>query len=154
MSRSEYSYDCETINLWRGAVESSIRGKRGQALLIELEAALVALPEKKLCSEFFANPETGAVCALGAVALKRRLDSGMEKNVAIKEINDKFPEDDSDSVIDIQKEFNISDALAREITYVNDEAMIYPITIGGDKDEKRYIAVLNWVRENIKKVEP
>lgn len=52
MSRSGYSedYDGDHWDLirWRGAVASSIRGKRGQAFLREALAALDAMPEKKL----------------------------------------------------------------------------------------------------------
>lgn len=42
MSRSGYSDDCENIGLWRGAVERAIRGVWGQALLLEMAAALDA----------------------------------------------------------------------------------------------------------------
>ena len=48
MSRSGYSDDCENLGLWRGAVEKSIKGKRGQAFLKEMLVALDSLPEKKL----------------------------------------------------------------------------------------------------------
>ena len=146
MSRSGYSDDCEHLGLWRGAVERSIKGKRGQALLKELEAALVALPEKKLCSEFFANAETGEVCALGAVALKRRLDSGMDKPTAMVEIEKKYPEgEDAEASC---KEFNIAHALAAEITYINDDYYNRHAT-----PDQRYETVLRWVRENIQNPE-
>ena len=50
MSRSAYSDDLEddVMNLWRGAVMSAIRGKRGQQLLRDLRDALDAMPEKRL----------------------------------------------------------------------------------------------------------
>jgi len=47
MSRSGYSDDCDdqwSLICWRGAVKSAIRGKRGQAFLKEMLAALDALP--------------------------------------------------------------------------------------------------------------
>lgn len=147
MSRSGYTDDCEYLGLWRGTVERSIRGKRGQAILKELKEALLAMPEKKLCSEFFANAETGEVCALGAVALKRRLDSGMERSLAMVEIEKKYPEyDDAEMVC---KEFNISSALAKEITYINDEYYNRHAT-----PEQRYANVLKWTLENISQEEP
>ena len=48
MSRSGYSDDIDdnwAHIMWRGRVASSIRGKRGQAMLRELLAALDAMPE-------------------------------------------------------------------------------------------------------------
>lgn len=142
MSRSGYTDDCDFLELWRGAVEKSIRGKRGQALLVELKDALLALPEKKLCSEYFANGETGEVCALGAVALKRRLDAGMDKSAAMADIEKMYPEyDDAESAC---KEFNISSALAKEIAYINDEYHNCHAN-----PQQRYATVLKWVLENI-----
>lgn len=50
MSRSGYSddYDFDNWQLirWRGAVNSAINGRRGQAFLKELLTAIEALPEK------------------------------------------------------------------------------------------------------------
>ena len=80
MSRSGYSEDCENWDLvrWRGAVQSAIRGARGQKFLRELVAALDALPEKKLIAHELKD-ENGAVCALGSVAVARGLDvSGVD----------------------------------------------------------------------------
>jgi hypothetical protein len=65
VSRSGYSDGCEGWDLirWRGAVESAIRGKRGQAFLKELLAALDALPEKKLVANELVTLQ-GQVCIL------------------------------------------------------------------------------------------
>ena len=92
MGRSNYSDDCENLELWRGNVERTIKSKRGQALLKELEAALVALPDKALTCDDMARPEDDSVCALGAVALKRGLDAGKDRLTVLKEIAEKFPE--------------------------------------------------------------
>lgn len=145
MSRSGYSYDLDQWDLirWRGAVASAIRGKRGQALLKELEAALLVLPEKKLCKYDFANPDTGEVCALGEVALKQRLDKGMALTEALKEIQEKYPEGEEAEVI--AAEMNVADALVKEITYINDD------DYENSTPEKRYEVILAWVRENIVK---
>ena len=147
MSRSGYHEDDSdnwSFIMWRGRVASSIRGKRGQALLRELEAALVALPEKKLCQSDFANPTTGQVCALGAVALKRRLDKGQDRATAIREIAAEFPEGEEAELV--CEEFDIAEPLAKEITYVNDEYLTYEDAT----PEKRYEEVLAWVRSKIK----
>jgi hypothetical protein len=146
MSRHGYVNDYDDDNWstirWRGAVESAIRGKRGQALLKELETSLLALPEKKLCKNDFASEKKGQVCALGAVALKRRVDKGMSLKDAIREIEEKYPQGEEPDVI--SAEMNIADALLREITYVNDD--------GGYNNEratKRYERVLSWVQKQI-----
>lgn len=144
MSRSGYTDDCDGWDLirWRGAVASAIRGKRGQALLKELEVALLNLPEKRLVAREFANPFEGDVCALGAVALKRRLEKGCSREDALKEIAAKFPEDcEAES---IAHELDIADALCKEITFLNDDDFGSRTT-----PEERYQHMLNWVRRNI-----
>lgn len=143
MSRSNYSDDCENLELWRANVERTIQGKRGQALLKELEAALVALPDKALITEDMARPENDSVCALGAVALKRGIEKGKDRLTVLKEIAEKFPE--GCEAEELADEFSISSMLAREITYVNDE-------MAPTKPQERYEYVLNWVREQIVKV--
>ena len=95
MSRSGYTDDMDdnwALIRWRGAVASAIKGKRGQALLKEMEVALLSLPDKRLIANEFANATEGEVCALGAVALKRRLDKGIDRETAMKEIEKQFPE--------------------------------------------------------------
>jgi hypothetical protein len=49
MSRSGYSDGWDnSVYLWRGAVNSAVNGKRGQAFLRDLRDALEAKPEKTL----------------------------------------------------------------------------------------------------------
>lgn len=146
MSRSGYSDDLSQSELamWRGMVTSATRGKRGQALLKELESALVALPRKELCAHEFANAEDGQVCALGAVALQRRTSKGMSLVDALKEIEKEYPE--GCAAEEAADEFNIADCLLQEITFVNDERGRYDETT-----TQRYERVLKWVRDHIKK---
>ena len=58
---------------WRGAVASAIRGKRGQAMLREVLAALDAMPEKTLAAHSLKN-EDGDFCTLGALGAARGLE--------------------------------------------------------------------------------
>ena len=107
MSRSGYNDGCDgwELNLWRGAVESAIRGKRGQAFLREMRDALDAMPEKRLVAGDLVTPE-GECCAMGAVAIRRGLDvSGVD-------------ETERDQVA---QAFGIAEALAAEIAFENDE---------------------------------
>lgn len=107
MSRSDY-YDMDdqgALIRWRGAVASAIRGKRGQALLRDMIAALEAMPKRELVANQL-ECEDG-VCALGAVGLARGIDMG---NID--------PEDSAT----VSSVFDIAEPLAREIVYTNDEA--------------------------------
>jgi hypothetical protein len=105
MSRSGYSDDAEDLQLWRGAVRSAIRGKRGQAFLKDLLMALDALPVKRLIPEELVTRD-GEVCALGSVGVMRGVD--------LSKVN---PEDHHI----LAKMFNIAPALVQEIEFENDE---------------------------------
>jgi len=131
VSRSGYSDDW---NGWasiryRGAVASAIRGKRGQAMLIELAAALDAMPVKRLIESEFVRPD-GCMCALGVLGTARGLDMS--------------PLDPEDSE-EIAKFFGISTALANEVMFENDyESYCQPAS-----ETNRWKRVREWVRESI-----
>lgn len=72
--------------LWQANCNRSIKGKAGQKALRELEAALLALPEKRLISGLLED-EHGAVCAIGAYARHKGVDLSVYD-----------PEDESDLV--------------------------------------------------------
>ncbi len=114
MSRSGYSDDYDDENgalaMWRGQVASAIRGKRGQKLLRDLIEGLDALPEKVLIAERLQEPETGCVCALGAVGLKRGIDLAPLEPLAEGGCTDA-----------IGSAFDIASQLAAEVQYINDE---------------------------------
>lgn len=59
--------------LWDANCRRSLRGKDGQKALRELEAALLALPEKRLIRDALTNDD-GEVCAVGAYARHKGLD--------------------------------------------------------------------------------
>lgn len=106
MSRSGYSDDCENWSLirWRGAVTSSIRGKKGQAFLREALAALDALPDPQLIKNDL--QAEGAFCTLGAV--------GAARGTALGAVDP----DDHEAVAAL---FAIPHALACEVMWENDE---------------------------------
>jgi hypothetical protein len=125
MSRSGYDdYDIEHWDLirWRGAVASAIRGKRGQAFLLEMFQALESLPEKKLIAGDL--EKDGSVCALGAVGLARGLN---------------MEEIDSHDYEQVASALNINEKIAREIAFENDEAW------GGITPEERYTKMRAWI---------
>jgi len=130
VSRSGYIEDCENLDLWRGAVASAIRGKRGQALLRDMLAALDALPAPRLIEgELEREGPEGGVCALGAVGRARGMDM------------DLIDPEDREQVAAC---FDIAEALAAEIAYVNDE--------DGSSDqtpEQRWVRVRAWIVSKI-----
>lgn len=63
------------FDLWQGNCRRSLQGKAGQAALRELEAALLALPDKRLIANDLINGE-GEVCAIGALAKQKGAING------------------------------------------------------------------------------
>ena len=108
MSRSGYTDDCYDDQwqaiMWRGAVASAIRGKRGQAFLRELIDALDAMPERRLIAHDL--EKDGAVCAIGSVGTRRGVEMG--------KLDPKEPSQ-------IAEAFGIAAPLVREIEWYNDE---------------------------------
>lgn len=140
MSRSGYNcdgdYDDWRLIMYRGAVVSALRGKRGQAFLKEMLAALDALPEKKLIKndlEKYDGPtDTVLVCAIGAV--------GKSRNIDMSEVD---PEDSS-TVANI---FGIAESMAREIVFENDEGGDY---WNKETPEECYQRMHRWIEAWIK----
>lgn len=147
MSRSGYADDMDdqwALIRWRGAVKSAIRGKRGQAFLREMLAAMDALPEKKLVA--WELEAEGQVCAIGSV--------GRARGVDMKALD---PED-YDTVAGV---FGIATPLAQEIVYMNDEywywstddkGYIVKDENGKDKKitpEERFVKMRRWIERQI-----
>lgn len=131
MSRSGLSDDCDDpwgFICFRGAVASAIRGRRGQAFLSELAAALDAMPVKELIAgELEAD---GCVCAIGSV--------GKARGIPMADIDPYDAER-------LAKTFDISEALVRELAYTNDECG----RVDG-ADAERWKHVRGWVARRIK----
>ncbi len=72
--------------LWEANCRRSMRGKRGQQALRELEAALLALPEKRLIHNSLTDDD-GGVCAIACYAKHKGVD-----------LSRYDPEDESDQV--------------------------------------------------------
>jgi hypothetical protein len=148
MSRSGYTddYDDQWSHImWRGAVKSAMKGKRGQAFLKEMLAALDALPVKRLVANELASPdlipcshwglfEAESVCAIGAVGKARGIN-----------MHDLDP-DDYESVAGT---FGIATSMAQEIVYENDE-------MGGYREtpEQRFQRVRGWIESEIRAATP
>ena len=134
MSRSGYSDDFEQWDFirWRGAVASAVRGKRGQAFLKEMLAALDALPEKQLIANELETE--GAVCAIGAVGKVRGIDMS------------KIDPEDRETVAST---FGIPLALASEIFFANDEGAGYLSM--KEAPEVRFTRMRAWIESLVRK---
>lgn len=141
MSRSGYTDDMDdplAHGRWRAAVNSAFRGKRGQAFLREILEALDALPEKRLTANSLVRDD-GCACTLGAVALKRGIDTS-----AFRLPDDADECEVEDTFQNIGGLFGIADAMAREIMYENDD--------GGspdETDEQRFARMRRYVEHRL-----
>lgn len=107
MSRSGYTDDLDHLayGRWRAQLKSAIRGRRGQAFLRELAAAMDAMPKKRLIADELVN-EDGECCTLGVVCRSRGLDA---KNI------------DYEDPHSVAMLMGIAYQLVAEIEYENDE---------------------------------
>jgi hypothetical protein len=109
MSRSGYCEDYGdddqlAMGRYRASVSRALNGRRGQAFLREMVAALDAMPAHELAAEVLVKD--GAACAIGAVALARGVDvSGLDPEDAEK----------------VGKTFGIAETMVREIVFENDD---------------------------------
>lgn len=134
MNRSGYTDDCDNLAMWRGRVASAMRGKRGQKLLIDLRAALDAMPEKRLVANDLVETD-GEVCALGCVGKAR----------GVADINTIDPE-----AHDVLAErFDVAECLVQEIEYMNDEG-----TWETETPEQRWKRMRDWTEKHIAAVAP
>lgn len=125
--RSGYVDDLDqnAMAMWRGRVASSIRGKRGQALLRDCLAALEAMPEKQLIKEELVDGE--GVCLLGAVGRHRGIAGLVNLD----------PEDHAA----LAQMFDVAPCLIQEIEDINDRC--------GPIPEARFMQVQTWVKTHI-----
>lgn len=151
--------------LWQSNCDRSLRGKRGQASLRELESALLAMTEKRLVSGEFVTPH-GEACALGAMAVQRKMVEGLSREAAIAACAE-MDQDESqqhgealgcprlvawkvveqnDIINDDVWEVHHGPVRRHHGTYKGGIAHVRPMT-----PEERYDRVLAWVRSELVK---
>lgn len=135
MSRSGYSEDCDggALQLWRGAVQKSITGKRGQRLLRDIADAMDAMPDKQLVADELVSAD-GDFCTLGVAGLARGV---VEK---LKQI-------DTDDRETIAKLLDVAPSLVAEISFENDNPFGYH---SNETPERRWSRMRAWVAAQIK----
>lgn len=140
MSRSGYSDDCSGWSLicWRGAVNSAIKGKRGQATLREIRDALDDMPVRELAADSLVSAD-GQFCTLGVLGIAR----GMPL--------DSLVPDDPEGVAD---KFGIATAMVREIVYENDECGPWAPYPYKESPANRWRRMRDWVDQKILEEQP
>ena len=107
----DYDYEPWMEGQAAGAMRSAIRGRRGQRLLRDLIAGLDALPVPELAAGSLEDPETGCVCALGAVRIQRGAEA----------VPLRFDPTDPDvNWRDLAQSFDISETLANAVISQNE----------------------------------
>lgn len=150
------------FELWQANCRRSLKGKAGQAALRELEAALLALPDKRLIANKMIDRE-GDVCAIGALAKHKGRDLLAEPNVY------EDGEFDGDGEMEeIGMELGMPRLVAWKVVAKNDieidgyyETLPGPARWYGDRPqvyvpvtpEARYEKMLAWVRQQLAAVE-
>lgn len=160
MSRYWDSYDTPSYNnaneLWWANVQRAIKGKKGQKVLVELRSALQALPkpeliEGALCTferdeddAYVVTQKGEGVCAVGAYAWYKKVQSGMDPQAAFESLPTL---DDENSEMFETAEYatslGMTFSLASEIAYRNDE------TYGTLSPTERYSTFMTWLDKAI-----
>ena len=110
-SDDDYDYEPWMEGQAAGAMRSAIRGRRGQRLLRDLIAGLDALPVPELAAGSLEDPETGCVCALGAVRMQRGAEA----------VPLRFDPNDPDvGWRDLAQPYDISETLAHAVICQNE----------------------------------
>lgn len=131
MSRSgyvDYIDDPLVLGRYRGQVKSAIRGRRGQAFLKELAAAMDAMQDKALIANELIN-EDGDCCTIGVICKARGID--------VRTVDHEDPESVGAAV-------GIARQLAAEIEFENDEGWYSTETC-----EDRWERMRKWVERQI-----
>ena len=116
--------------MWRGAVTSAIKGKRGQGFLKKLLVSLDSMKEKCLIKHDLER--NGKVCTLGAYGMMNGID-----------MSDVDPEDHDG----LGRLCGIAPAMVKEIEFENDEVCWVD---NKHSEAARFVMMRQWVVENIK----
>jgi len=130
MSRSNYSDDYEYFDLYRGTVERSIKGKRGQKFLRELADTLDKMQTKRLIKSELIS-DAGECCTIGTVCRARGID------VSKVDVYDPY---------EVGALVGISRSMAAEIEYENDESHF---AFSDESPEDRWTRMRKWVGDNL-----
>lgn len=141
--------------LWRANCDRSVAGKRGQAALRRLEAALVAMPDKRLIRETLQDDHAN-VCALGALARHEGCLGPQDFDSDVEEFGEsvlKFPRMVAWAVVaenDMTLDYEYRTAEGPSRYYYDAPGISVRIEV---TPEERYTKMLAWVRAQLKSSE-
>lgn len=110
------------FGLWQANCQRSLKGRAGQTALRELEAALLALPDKRLIAGKMIDSD-GEVCAIGALAKHKGRDLVAETRAQLAEIGidrDVDEIDGDDEMEEIGVELGMPRLVAWKVVELND----------------------------------
>jgi len=130
VNRSGYhdDIDDQDLNLYRGRVARTMKGKRSQEFLRELADAMDAMPEKILIANELVD-SVGDCCTIGVVCKSRGIE--------VAEVDPMDPDA-------VGKLVDISRTLAAEIEFENDDGSFH-----GEDPAKRWVRMRKWVADQI-----
>lgn len=149
MSRISYSEDEDRpgqFELWQANCQRSLSGRNGQAALAELEAALLALPDKRLVAGEFDDGEN--VCAIGALARFKGITPKADPEYEMEEVGVEcgMPRMVAWKVVEMNDmQFDFRYVIAEGPSRYGQSggySMHVPYTA-----EERYTLILEWVRK-------
>ena len=126
------------FDLWQANCRRSRQGKRGQAALVELESALVAMPVKRIHKDVFVEP-SGETCAIGSLMLHRKISGGMTREQAVSECADLCPDDTEEHGVRL----GLPRLVAWSVAVENDDE--YKTMT----PEELYRHMLSWIRKEL-----
>ena len=123
--------------LWHANCDRQIASKKGQAAMRELEAALIAMPNKRLIKEGVACE--GELCTVGVLVVAIKVRKGADQDVLISELED--VDEDTD---DWAEREGVPRLVAWKLVELNDI-----LGNASETPEHRYERVLDYVRSEI-----
>lgn len=139
---------------WEGRVRAVLRGRPAQEHFRELEAALLAMPEKRLIEGTLSDGQYA--CAVGEIAVARRVRAGEDRAAVLASLK---PDGDEDGPYEdqeagetarfAQKTLGMSYTLGWLMAEANDELF----GSGSHTPEQRWAAMLRWTRQHIRTAE-
>ena len=160
MSRTDYAEEEDFPGQWalqEKNLERLLAGKRGQAVLRDLEAALLAIPEKRLIADH--GVKDGEVCTVAALAVHKQVTQGQSRELVLRQLEaeerEYLGEDyeysewgDDQYTQDLGVSVGVPKSLAWRLVALND------LDYDGCTPEQRYEKVLAWTRRNLHAADP
>jgi hypothetical protein len=139
---------------WQIDLHRALTSGRGQRILRDIKAGLLAMPERRLVESHIVQEgawrdddsrEIEGVCAVGAYAAWLKVQAGATWANAFADLADRWggEQDAHWNTVQLGRSLGLARTVAYELAYVNDEYF------GGMAPEDRWHAVLDWVRAQL-----